>query len=110
MDNAVKYSPNCRTVWVSVHRRESRLLVRVRDEGIGIPSGEQRAIFDKFVRGSAAKSAGFIGTGIGLSMVRHIIRAHGGDVQVTSEPGAGSTFTMDLPLATNRRAGPAAQA
>jgi two-component system phosphate regulon sensor histidine kinase PhoR len=100
LDNAVKYSPGRPTVWVSVDQQVDRLLIRIRDEGIGIPVSEQRAIFGKFVRGAHARAAGFSGTGIGLSMVRHIARAHGGDVQVESVPGAGSTFTLALPLAT----------
>ncbi len=100
LDNAVKYSPDCRTVQVSVDRDADRLLIRVRDQGIGIPANEQRAIFDKFVRGARARADGFKGTGIGLSMVRYIARAHGGDVRVQSAPGAGSTFTLALPLIT----------
>jgi signal transduction histidine kinase len=99
LDNAVKYSPDRRCVWVTLHRQADRLLIRVRDEGIGIPTSEHRVIFDKFVRGSAVKASGFTGTGIGLSMVRHIVRAHSGDVRVESVPGVGSTFTLALPLA-----------
>jgi len=98
LDNAVKYSPDCRTVWVNVERNAGRLLVRVRDQGIGIPDSERRAIFDKFVRGARAKTDGFKGTGIGLSMVRHIVAAHGGEVRVESAVGAGSTFTVALPI------------
>ena len=98
LDNAVKYSPDRRTAWVSVQPERGRLLIRVRDEGIGIPKEEQRTVFDKFVRGARAKADGFKGTGIGLSMVRHIVLAHGGDVAVQSEPGTGSTFTLALPL------------
>ena len=70
----------------------------VRDEGLGIPRAEQRAIFDKFVRGEASRAHGIKGAGIGLSMVRHIVRAHGGSVRVISAPGAGATFTMALPV------------
>jgi signal transduction histidine kinase len=99
LDNAVKYSPDCRTVWVSVARETDRVLVLVRDKGIGIPVEEQQAIFDKFVRGAQAKGEGYRGTGIGLAMVRHIVRGHGGEIRVESAPGAGSTFTLTLPLA-----------
>jgi len=97
LENAVKYSPECRTVWVSAERDQQRLLVRVRDRGLGIPPEEQKEIFRKFVRGSGAKVLGIQGTGIGLAMVEHIVKAHGGEVRVESEPGAGSTFTMLLP-------------
>ncbi len=98
LDNAVKYSPEKRAVSVTVNRENGRLLIRVRDEGIGIPVAEHRAIFEKFVRGSRAKADGFTGTGIGLSIVHQIVKAHGGAVQVESAPGHGSTFAVSLPL------------
>jgi signal transduction histidine kinase len=98
LDNAVKYSPDCRTVWVSVEPAGNRLAIRVRDRGIGVPREERRAIFQKFVRGAAARAENIGGTGIGLAMVHHIVSAHGGEVQVESEPGSGSTFTMLLPV------------
>src|SRR6266508_3106076 len=97
LDNAVKYSPECRTVWVDVERTGSRLAIRVRDRGLGVPRHERAEIFGRFVRGADAKALGIKGTGIGLAMVRHIVSAHGGDVLVASEPGAGSTFTIVLP-------------
>lgn len=97
LDNAVKYSPECRTVWVDVERTGLRLAIRVRDRGLGVPRHERAEIFGRFVRGTDAKALGIKGTGIGLAMVRHIVSAHGGDVLVASEPGAGSTFTIVLP-------------
>jgi signal transduction histidine kinase len=60
---------------------------------------EQKQIFRKFVRGSAAKTNSIKGTGVGLSIVEHIVRAHGGQIELESEPGKGSTFTVLLPLA-----------
>ena len=98
LDNAVKYSPECRTVWVDVERSGSRLAIRVRDRGLGVPSNEHEDIFRRFVRGADAKALGITGTGIGLAMVRHIVSAHGGEVSMASEPGAGSTFTLVLPM------------
>ena len=98
LDNAVKYSPDCRTVWVSVEREDHRLAIRVRDQGIGIPPEEQRDIFGKFVRGATAKAQNITGTGIGLAMVEHILHAHHGVLGLESQPGVGSTFTMLLPL------------
>jgi signal transduction histidine kinase len=98
LDNAVKYSLECRTVWVEVERKDRRLAIRVRDRGLGIPASEQKEIFRKFVRGTAARAENIKGTGIGLAMVQHIMKAHGGDVSVSSEPGAGSTFTLLLPI------------
>jgi signal transduction histidine kinase len=98
LDNAVKYSPECRTVWVEVSRQDKRLSIAVRDRGLGIPTEEQKEVFKKFVRGASSKAAGAKGTGLGLAMVDHIARAHRGKVLVQSEPGAGSTFTLLLPL------------
>jgi signal transduction histidine kinase len=98
LDNAVKYSPECRTVWVEVSPQDKHLSIAVRDRGLGIPAEEQREVFKKFVRGASSKTAGAKGTGLGLAMVDHIARAHRGKVLVQSEPGAGSTFTLLLPL------------
>lgn len=98
LDNAVKYSPHCRTVWVGVDFGPRYLGIRVRDRGLGIPSGEQRDVFRKFIRGSGAKLECIPGTGIGLAMVRHIVEAHRGEIQLQSTPGEGSTFTVLLPM------------
>jgi signal transduction histidine kinase len=99
MDNAVKYSPDGRTVWVRLRAADRRVHIDVRDEGLGIPPGEQADIFRQFVRGAEPKARRIRGTGIGLALVRHVARAHGGDVTVESAPGLGSTFTVQLPLA-----------
>jgi signal transduction histidine kinase len=63
-----------------------------------VPAQDQRRIFDKFARGANAVASGAKGTGLGLAMVRHIVGAHGGSVRMESTPGAGSTFTITLPL------------
>jgi signal transduction histidine kinase len=96
-DNAAKYSPDCRTAWVTLSRNGSLAAVAVRDQGIGIPRHEQRRIFGKFVRGQAGAATGVKGKGIGLAMVEHVARAHGGQVHIQSEVGRGSTFTIVLP-------------
>jgi signal transduction histidine kinase len=98
LDNAVKYSPGCFTVWVDVSRHGSDLHLRVRDQGLGIAQEERAQLFRKFVRGASSREAGVKGTGIGLSMVDHIVRGHRGRVTVESGPGTGSTFTVVLPL------------
>jgi len=98
LDNAVRYSPDYRTVRVEMVCENNRLAVRVRDRGLGIPAAEQKNIFKKFVRGSGARTAHIAGTGIGLAMARTIIEAHGGEIRLDSEPGRGSTFTILLPL------------
>jgi signal transduction histidine kinase len=96
LDNAVKYSGDSRTVRVEVEAG-SRVAVRVRDQGFGIPPSERDQILRKFTRGSGARAHGIKGTGIGLAMVKHIVDAHGGKVLIDSEPGKGSTFTIELP-------------
>ncbi len=87
LDNAVKYSPECRTVWVEADRAGQRVAIRVRDRGLGIPAAEQKKIFKKFVRGAASEVETVMGTGIGLTMVAHIVRALRGEVRLASEPG-----------------------
>jgi signal transduction histidine kinase len=98
LDNAVKYSPESKTIWVEAVREGGQVAIRVRDEGVGIAGADQRQIFKKFVRTSSAKAAGITGTGLGLTMVQHIVSAHGGEVRVNSTPGAGSAFTILLPV------------
>jgi signal transduction histidine kinase len=99
LENAVKYSPECRTIWVDGRVNHRKVAISVRDRGMGIDPREHRDVFQKFVRGSAAKKAGIKGTGIGLSMVRQIVEACGGEIRLESGEGAGSTFTILLPLA-----------
>jgi signal transduction histidine kinase len=105
LDNAVKYSPDARVVRVDVRGEGDSVLIGVRDEGLGIAPDDQRRIFDKFVRGTSATTAGIKGTGLGLAMVRRIVTAHGGEVRVASELGRGSTFTIVLPGFRNRESG-----
>ena len=99
LDNAVKYSPNDRRIDVGVHRHGEHMRIAVRDYGIGIPAHEHGRIFAKFQRGEEARLRGIQGTGIGLAMVDEIAKAHRGCVEVTSEVGTGSTFSIVLPIA-----------
>lgn len=97
LENAGKYSePGC-PIRVFARREGEWVVVGVGDKGGGIPPGEQKKIFQKFVRGADAKRAGVRGVGIGLALVKRIVEAHGGTVQLQSEPGRGSTFTIVLP-------------
>jgi len=98
LDNAVKYSPDHRTVEVGLSRGEATVSISVRDRGIGVPAHERAAVFAKFQRGDEARTRGIKGTGIGLAMVEHIVKAHRGRVELESEPGKGSTFTIVLPV------------
>ena len=99
LDNAVKYSPACKTVWLEAAVEDSTVAIRVRDRGLGIAPDEAARVFDTFTRGASAAQSGAGGTGLGLSIVRHIVEAHHGSVAVDSEPGIGSTFTLRLPAA-----------
>jgi signal transduction histidine kinase len=102
VDNALKYSPGCPTVWVQWGAENAHVAIRVRDRGVGIQAFERRAIFRKFFRGTAAATANVKGSGVGLAMVRHIVAAHGGEISVVSEPGEGSTFTILLPAGESK--------
>jgi signal transduction histidine kinase len=97
VDNALKYSPNHPVVWVEWAQENGFVALHVRDKGAGIARSEKKAIFRKFVRGSAAAAGQVQGTGVGLTLVRQIVLAHKGHIQLASEPGWGSTFTMLLP-------------
>jgi two-component system phosphate regulon sensor histidine kinase PhoR len=97
LDNAVKYSPEPHLVRVSVKEEEGAVAIAVADQGYGIPAGERRSVFDKFVRGSSAQGRGIKGTGLGLALVSHIVAAHHGTLDLQSEEGKGSTFTIILP-------------
>ncbi len=98
LDNAVKYSPVNPTVEVRTARRGQHFAIAVRDRGIGIPSGERAAILAKFHRGEEAQRRGIKGTGIGLSIVEQIVAAHGGRLELESEPAVGSQFTIVVPV------------
>jgi signal transduction histidine kinase len=98
LENAMKYSPVCHTVWVNGAVQDHRVVISVRDQGMGIEAEEQQAVFQKFVRGDAAKKAGIKGTGIGLAIVQQTVQAMGGQIRMQSEVGVGSTFTIAIPL------------
>ncbi len=98
VDNAVAYSPDRTRVAVGVRRREDVVEITVADQGVGIPEQELDRIFERFYRVDPARSRKTGGTGLGLSIVKHIAASHGGEVTVWSVQGAGSTFTLRLPL------------
>ena len=99
VNNALKYSDNEKFLGVKLYREQSVLKLEVSDRGIGIDRNEQTRIFEKFYRTGDPLVHNTKGSGLGLSLVRHITQAHGGDVEVESTPGRGSKFTVTLPLA-----------
>lgn len=99
LDNAVSYSPEGTHVGVGVRTCEGLVEIAVVDQGIGISAEEQERVFERFYRVDPARSRDTGGTGLGLSIVKHVAADHGGDVQVWSQPGRGSTFTLRLPEA-----------
>ena len=99
LDNAVKYSNEKKEIEVAVSTRgSSEVRVSVRDRGIGIALSEQKKIFEKFYRVGSGLVHDVKGSGLGLSIVQHVAKAHGGRVEVASTPGEGTTFTIVLPL------------
>jgi signal transduction histidine kinase len=94
LTNAVKYSPPDTQITVACRLEGGRLRLSVQDQGIGMDAKELRQIFQKFYRTKRAEASGEAGTGIGLSIVEQIVQHHGGKMEVTSQPGQGSCFTV----------------
>jgi PAS domain S-box-containing protein len=99
VENAIKYSPDGGTVEVALATVPGRLRFSVRDEGLGVPAAEQSRIFEKFYRLDPDLTRGVGGTGLGLYICREIVRRMDGRIWVDSQPGVGSTFSFELPLA-----------
>jgi signal transduction histidine kinase len=99
LTNAVKYSPQRTEVRVSAWKESGHVRIAVKDQGIGMDQKEVKRIFQKFYRTKKAEESGESGTGIGLSIVQQIVEQHGGEIDVVSQPGAGSCFTLVLPVA-----------
>ena len=96
VSNAVKYSPQEGQIVVRVTLEGKWALVSVSDNGIGIPEAEQPALFEEFYRASNARKAQINGTGLGLSIVKQYVERFGGSVEVCSQEGRGSVFTVSL--------------
>jgi two-component system sensor histidine kinase KdpD len=98
LENAAKYSPDSAPIFVSSESRNGRLITSVADRGVGIDDLERSMIFDKFYRGQSQRYR-VQGTGMGLAIVKAIVEAHGGRIEVTSQLGQGSVFSFGLPVA-----------
>lgn len=99
VNNAIKYSQDDKQIRIAVREEGGKILLSVVDRGIGIAKNEQKRIFEKFYRAENSLVHDTKGSGLGLALVRHIMDAHGGSVEVESAPGKGSTFTLVLPMA-----------
>ena len=102
LDNAIKYSGDVKEINVSVNQSDGFVSVAITDRGVGIPADEHERIFEKFYRIGAGLVHDVKGSGLGLSLVKHIVVAHQGKVTVRSKPGEGSTFTIQLPVADQK--------
>jgi signal transduction histidine kinase len=98
LSNAIKYSPDGGMVEVVAERNDGQVRVTVRDEGMGIPEELQERVFAKFFRGDASAS-GIPGSGLGLTIARSVVEAHGGRMSFRSAQGEGSVFSVELPIA-----------
>jgi len=99
VDNGVKYTPEGGEMTISLERDDGRIKLRVMDNGIGIAPDDQAHIFDRFFRVDKARSREAGGSGLGLSICKWIVEAHGGEISVESDLGKGSAFTVTLPVA-----------
>jgi signal transduction histidine kinase len=97
LDNAIKYTPHGGNIVIDAYQEKEHTMILVKDSGIGIPSDEVPKIWDRLYRGDKSRSEP--GLGLGLSLVKAVVEAHKGRIEVDTEPGAGSVFTLYLPNA-----------
>ena len=98
ISNAVKYNRPGGQVWVNIRETDGQMVIRVKDNGVGIPSDSLDRIFERFYRVDKGRSRKQGGTGLGLSIVKHIVNFYHGTIHVSSEPDIGSEFTVFLPM------------
>jgi signal transduction histidine kinase len=96
--NALKYTPEGGQVATRLGRENGYVRIEVEDSGMGIPAKEQQFLFDRFFRATSATTEAIPGVGLGLTVVKAIVEAHRGRIQVESEEGRGTTFRVVLPL------------
>jgi len=101
IDNAIKYTPPDGTIKINAYQKEDKVYISIKDNGIGIPYTDQKRIFERFYRVDKARSRELGGTGIGLSIVKNIIKRHGSEIVLESELGSGSIFTFFLKIAAS---------
>ncbi len=104
ISNAIQYSPDGSRVGVGVNLSDGIVEIAITDQGVGIEDDEKGRVFERFFRTDPARSRNTGGSGLGLSIVKHAVQNHGGDIRVWSQPGSGSTFTIRLPEASHASA------
>lgn len=100
LSNAIKFTPQDKSVYIIISQKKDKVSIAIRDEGIGIPEDKQELIFEHFGQVDSSLTRKVEGTGIGLSLVKLLVNALGGDITLESEYGKGSTFTLTLPWET----------
>jgi two-component system phosphate regulon sensor histidine kinase PhoR len=98
VDNAIKYNKDNGQIWVDAYRENETLILKVKDNGIGIPTEHHKRIFERFYRVDKGRSRNLGGTGLGLSIIKHIVNLYNGNIKMTSNPGEGTEFIISMPL------------
>lgn len=98
IENAVKYSPAGGSIEITGTQTGSHYVIEVRDEGVGIDPADQPYVFERFYRAQSERTSGIGGSGLGLHIVQALVRAHGGSVEVRSNPDRGTCFTLRFPV------------
>ena len=98
VSNAIKYSPDGGTVHISASTEDGRVLLHVKDDGMGMTAADAGRVFTRFFRSPAVREGPIPGAGLGLSITKAIIERHGGSISCSTRPGCGSTFTVELPV------------
>ena len=96
LDNAIKYTPGKGDTFVSLKTKGDKIILQVKDSGIGIAKEDQKHLFQRFYRVDKARSRSQGGTGLGLSIAQWIAKTHNGRINVDSEPGKGTSFFVEL--------------
>jgi signal transduction histidine kinase len=102
LSNAMKYSKQKKEITIQLWSNHGSIYIRVIDKGVGIPESEQKQIFEKYYRVQVEGKKGAAGAGLGLTVVKHIVKAHGGSIELESKVGEGSSFTIIIPEEDNR--------
>ncbi len=97
LDNAAKYSGASRNIYFRAWAERENVFLEVRDEGIGISQEDQKKVFEKFYRAHSVYDSNIKGSGLGLTVVDHIVKAHGGEILIESEVGKGTKVTIKIP-------------